>query len=361
MALLFICLLIVVQVHSFAPRVLPQHVLRTPQKRLAARTPQLLDERVIKAVEAMPGRRVTAADAATKSGMSLDEAKTCLVALAGVLASEEGVALEVDSCGEVAFSFPANVRSSLRRTSRRERWRMRWRDKIKPVAGKVGRTLFGVGLVVNVAVVWTMIAAMSSSSSSKSSDGEDRDRPSSYSSSSPLTTTSRSRMPRQQGGGLSFTVNAVDVLNIVRFSDRSRYYDTVLRGQAPPKMGTLEAVYSFVFGDGDPNKGLADRQLACAAEAIRRAGGVVAAEELAPWLLDPPPLPPLEEKAPFDDRSATIFSTTTTASQNIQTTLPPLTAATALTDTSTTVNEQWLLPVVTALGGVPEVKTVGGA
>jgi hypothetical protein len=234
---------------------------------------------------------------------------------------------------------------------------MRWRDKIKPVAGKVGRTLFGVGLVVNVAVVWTMIAAMSSSSSSssssKSSDGEDRDRSSSYSSSSPL--------PRQQGGGLSFTVNAVDVLNMVRFSDRSRYYDTVLRGQAPPKMGTLEAVYSFVFGDGDPNKGLADRQLACAAEAIRRAGGVVAAEELAPWLLDPPPLPPFEEKAPFDDRSATIFSTTTTASQNIQTTLPPLTAATALTDTSTTVNEQWLLPVVTALGGVPEVKTVGGA
>lgn len=52
-------------------------------------------------------------------------------------------------------------------------------------------------------------------------------------------------------------------------------------------MGFLESVYSFVFGDGDPNTGREKKQLAAVAAAARRNGGVLTAEQMAP-LLDPP-------------------------------------------------------------------------
>eukprot|EP00613_Pedinella_sp_CCMP2098_P082107 CAMPEP_0171936918 /NCGR_PEP_ID=MMETSP0993-20121228/34163_1 /TAXON_ID=483369 /ORGANISM="non described non described, Strain CCMP2098" /LENGTH=695 /DNA_ID=CAMNT_0012578171 /DNA_START=21 /DNA_END=2108 /DNA_ORIENTATION=+ len=290
----------------------------------------LPDDRVVEAIHSFSGKRVTAADAAAAAGVSLEEAKVGLIALAAVLGSEDGTALEVDGNGEVAYSFPPDVRKSLRKVSRSARWRARWRDSIKPAAGKVGRTLFGVGLVANVVVVWTMIAALSSASSSSSDDrGGGSRRPSSRSSSS--------------GQGFSFALNALDLTNMLRFSDRSRYYDRALKGQAPPEMGTLEAVYSFVFGDGDPNQGLDEQQLAAAADVIRTAGGVVAAEEIAPWLLEPPPLPLLSG---VEGVSGFGFRDTTRGT-------------TFISDSSTTVDEQWLLPVVTALGGVPEVTEDG--
>lgn len=55
----------------------------------------------------------------------------------------------------------------------------------------------------------------------------------------------------------------------------------------PQQMGFLESVYSFVFGDGDPNTGREKKQLAAVAAAARRNGGVLTAEQMAP-LLDPP-------------------------------------------------------------------------
>ena len=54
-----------------------------------------------------------------------------------------------------------------------------------------------------------------------------------------------------------------------------------------PNWGFLESVYSFVFGDGDPNSGREERQLAAVAASARQNGGVLTAEQMAP-LLDPP-------------------------------------------------------------------------
>ncbi len=48
-------------------------------------------------------------------------------------------------------------------------------------------------------------------------------------------------------------------------------------------MGALESVYSYVFGDGDPNEGVEQEQLRRAASFIRSRNGVVVAEELAPF------------------------------------------------------------------------------
>lgn len=61
------------------------------------------------------------------------------------------------------------------------------------------------------------------------------------------------------------------------------------RGQAadPNAMGFLEAVFSFVFGDGDPNAGYDAERWRAVGRVIAARGGVVTAEELAP-LLDLP-------------------------------------------------------------------------
>ena len=46
----------------------------------------------------------------------------------------------------------------------------------------------------------------------------------------------------------------------------------------------LESVYSFLFGDGDPNKNLEDRRWEAVATVIRNNQGAVTAEQLAPYL-----------------------------------------------------------------------------
>lgn len=52
-------------------------------------------------------------------------------------------------------------------------------------------------------------------------------------------------------------------------------------------MSFIESVYSFVFGDGDPNFNLEERRYRQIAQLIRENGGAVTAEQLAPYLARP--------------------------------------------------------------------------
>ncbi|MFQ3680161.1 MAG: hypothetical protein SNJ60_06615, partial [Pseudanabaenaceae cyanobacterium] len=51
-----------------------------------------------------------------------------------------------------------------------------------------------------------------------------------------------------------------------------------------PEMGFLEGVFSFLFGDGDPNANLETERYQAIASAIYVNGGAVTAEQLAPYL-----------------------------------------------------------------------------
>ena len=93
------------------------------------------------------------------------------------------------------------------------------------------------------------------------------------------------------------------------------------------EMGFLESVFSFVFGDGDPNERLEQRRWAEVGKLIRRAGGAVTAEQLAPLLEPPRPL----------GRGAT-----------------SLAGASAYED------ESFVLPALTRFSGVPAVTPGGG-
>jgi len=88
-------------------------------------------------------------------------------------------------------------------------------------------------------------------------------------------------------------------------------------------MGFLESVFSYVFGDSDPNEELSGVRLRKFAEYVRGRGGVVSGEEIAVFLDD---VPDFEERR----RSGAQF-----------------------------VDESYVLPVTTRLGGVPEVTENG--
>lgn len=106
-------------------------------------------------------------------------------------------------------------------------------------------------------------------------------------------------------------------------------------------MGALESVYSYVFGDGDPNEGLEQEQLRRAASYIRSRNGVVVAEELAPFF-DPPAAPP---------KGTPAGTPTGPAYQALEFSFA--------SDSEGFVDEQWVLPVVLALGGLPSVTADG--
>ncbi|CAN0343214.1 unnamed protein product, partial [Ectocarpus sp. 4 AP-2014] len=77
----------------------------------------------------------------------------------------------------------------------------------------------------------------------------------------------------------------------------------------------LESIFSFIFGDGDPNADMNQRRVEAAATLIRGNGGAVSAEQLAPLL----------------------------------------TPETLRSSDSSVVDESFVLPILTALDGAPEV------
>ncbi|MEM8615138.1 MAG: hypothetical protein AAGF93_24240, partial [Cyanobacteria bacterium P01_H01_bin.105] len=56
------------------------------------------------------------------------------------------------------------------------------------------------------------------------------------------------------------------------------------RSRQSSELNLLEGIYSFLFGDGDPNKNLDERRWSAIATLIRNNRGAVTAEQLAPYL-----------------------------------------------------------------------------
>eukprot|EP00960_Hanusia_phi_P029549 748016-Hanusia_phi.AAC.1 len=123
------------------------------------------------------------------------------------------------------------------------------------------------------------------------------------------------------GGGFSFYMGpsywwGPSPFDIFYFSSSSPY--GVNRYENPSQLSFLESVFSFLFGDGNPNANFEQRRYKALANLIRAKGGVVTAEEVAGYL-DPPAEP----------------------------------------DENKMIDESFVLPALTQLGGVPEVTESG--
>lgn len=224
-----------------------------------------VSESVIKAVEALRRQpRQTVADIAAAAGLPLTKAADEAVKLAALT----GAAIDVSESGDIAYRFPSDVRGALRSRSFRAAVTMTWR-RIAPALFTASRIGFGALLIISIVVTFLAIAALSAASS------RDDDR-------------RESRSSMYFGPRLFF---GPDIFDVIFYSNRYGYNRRRNERSWPAGdregMSFLEAVYSFVFGDGDPNADFEDRRWRAVATLIRANRGAVTADQLAP-LLDPP-------------------------------------------------------------------------
>ncbi|XP_051131990.1 uncharacterized protein At5g03900, chloroplastic [Andrographis paniculata] len=212
------------------------------------------------------GRRVTIGDVASKAGLKLNEAQKALQALA----ADTGGFLEVSDEGDVLYVFPKDYRTNLAAKSFRIKFEPLL-EKGKMAAEYLVRVSFGTALIASIVIVYTTIIAIASSS--RESD-------------------SRGRRGRSYDSGFNFYFSPTDLF----WYWDPYYYRRRRVKDADGGMNFIESVFSFVFGDGDPNQGIEEERWKLIGQYIASNGGVVTAEELAPYL-------DLETSGKMDDDS----------------------------------------------------------
>ncbi|NEP63714.1 MAG: hypothetical protein F6K31_43620 [Symploca sp. SIO2G7] len=221
------------------------------------------DPKIMKAVEQL-GYRVTVGDVSTQAGLNINLAQQGLLALA----SDAGGHLQVAESGEIAYLFPKNFRSVLRNKFLRLQLQ-EWWDKIWGVLFYLIRISFGIILLLSIVLIVIAITIILRASSDDDSGGG-------------------GSSSRGGGGGIFF---------FPRFwgPDIFWFFDPYYDGSSSRRQRTssasdtselnfLEAVFSFLFGDGNPNADLEERRWQEIGTVIRNSGGAVAAEQIAPYL-----------------------------------------------------------------------------
>jgi hypothetical protein len=222
------------------------------------------DATIIKAVERLD-YRATVGDVAAQAGIDINLAQQGLLALASAVSGH----LQVAESGEVVYVFPKNIRSILLNQSLQLRLKQTfaalWKVLFYLIRISFGIVLMGL-IVLAIVAIGILVVAISSS---RGSDNDDREG--------------------SFGGGGFFYLPRLwlgpDLFWM--FSPgyqthphrRQRSYDA-----EKSQMGFLEAVFSFLFGDGNPNADLEDRRWQTVATVIRNHRGAVAAEQIAPYL-----------------------------------------------------------------------------
>ena len=211
---------------------------------------------------------VVAADVAATAGVSLTQAQRDLSVLASLVQGD----LAVDESGELLYTFSGDLAAALAQSSVQYKVLQTW-QQVWPVLFWGLRVTFGAALVASIAAIFSTIFFLQTSSSSSDSD----DRRDNGNRSSNMSF----------GGGWSYWwgPSPFDFFYYRPYGAYGYYGRQGNNNQ--DEMGFLESVFSYVFGDGNPNASLDERRLTLAAQTIRRAGGSVTAEQLAPFC-DPP-------------------------------------------------------------------------
>ena len=218
---------------------------------------------IMQAVEQL-GYRVTVGDVAAKAGLDVNFAQRELL----TLASEAGGNLQVAESGDIAYLFPNNFRDILRnkflRLQLQEWWQKIWRILFYLI-----RISFGIVLVASILLIFVAITLLLSNSDSNNGGGGGEG----------------GGGGGRGGGFFFFPYFWNDLLWIFYWNHDEPYYQqrSRLTGQKP-QMSFLEAVFSFIFGDGNPNHNLEERKWSDIATAIRNNRGAVVAEQIAPYL-----------------------------------------------------------------------------
>ncbi|NJK35687.1 MAG: hypothetical protein HC919_12460 [Oscillatoriales cyanobacterium SM2_2_1] len=208
--------------------------------------------------------QVTVADVAAQTGLNLEVANREVMLLASLTSGD----LAVAESGDITYKFSPNFRGVLLQRSAAARTRAFWQAVWKWVFYLI-RISFGIILVVSImVVVVAIVVAIAAINSQNQRDERSDDR---------------------RSGGNNWFVYVGNPFNLFYPSYGSRYpTNTQERLRSPEKAegdrGFLENVFSFLFGDGDPNANAEERRYRLIAQVIRNHDGVVIAEQIAPYL-----------------------------------------------------------------------------
>lgn len=220
---------------------------------------------LISAVESLQ-YRATVGEVASQSGLELQLAQNELASLA---AEAEGTLKVVDT-GDIVYEFPENFRSIL--TSKSAQLKLQATlNKIWQGVFYIIRLSFGVALVASIAIITVTILTMIFMANSKEDNRSNR-----------------------RGGGIPTTWLIWWGPDLFRMFSPSYYRQGLRRSPNPnhntnadeSEMNFLESVFSFLFGDGNPNPNLEDRRWQTIGTVIQNHKGAVIAEQIAPYFDD---------------------------------------------------------------------------
>jgi hypothetical protein len=228
---------------------------------------------VVDAVVDARGDKVVASDIATRAGVSLSTARKDLTTLASLSRGD----ISVSTDGELIYDFPANLKTVLSSNSAKYS-ALQTVEKVWPTLFWGIRVSFGVALVASIVLIFSTLFFIQASSNSSDDD--------------------RRRDNRGFGGGgggfggggmgMWFGPSPFDIFYFRPYGSYG-YYGKGADRKDPEKMGFLESVFSYIFGDGNPNQELEERRLSLAAQMIRQNNGAVTSEQLAPYCDAPDP------------------------------------------------------------------------
>ena len=210
--------------------------------------------------------RVTIGDVAAQTGLKLNIAQNGLLALA----ADANGNLQVAESGDIVYCFPENFRAVLRNKYWQLRWQQWW-SKVWRVLFYLIRISFGIVLITSIVLMLIAISIMVISIS--------------YSSSSDNQRGSNDR--GGGGGGFIFLYRLWSFSNFLQWFQPDytpRNYQLRQNSNDENKMSFLESVYSFLFGDGNPNADLEETRNATIGQLIKNNKGSVVAEQIAPYV-----------------------------------------------------------------------------
>ena len=209
---------------------------------------------IMQAVEKL-NYRVTVGDVATQAGLNLEMANQGLLALA----TDAGGHLQVADTGDIVYLFPRNFRNVLQSKYFKLRLQQWW-NKVSSVLFYLIRISFGIILIASIALITIAITMILTSSDRDDNGGSNF------------------------GGGIGFFYFP-DLFWLFSPNYNTGYRSNGRRREKSD-LNFLEAIFSFLFGDGNPNTNLDERRWQEIATVIRNNDGAVVAEQITPYLDD---------------------------------------------------------------------------
>lgn len=217
---------------------------------------------VLQAIE-QNNYRVTVGDLVTTTGLELNIAQHQL----NLLASNTNGHLQVADTGDIVYLFPKQYKSILRNKFFKIRLQETW-DKIWKILFYLIRISFGVFLILSIILMTIAIIAILLSLNSGKDNNNNRGKDS--------------------DGGIIFLPFRLISDMIWLFNPTYDYHNRPIKQeqeqQSHSSLNFLEAIFSFLFGDGDPNAKLEEKRWQEIGIIIRNNKGAVFAEQIAPYL-----------------------------------------------------------------------------